>query len=88
MGGDRQPEIHLLFEGIHFGDLHLDFIAEPNDPPRAAANQVVALGIENVKIIGHGGKRDQAAHGQPGDIHEETEIAGISDQSGVALRMT
>ena len=40
----RQTEIHLLLEAVHFGDLHLHFVAEPDHAAIPAANQLGAVG--------------------------------------------
>ena len=40
----RQTEIHLLLETVHFGDLHLHFVAEPDHAAIPAANQLGAVG--------------------------------------------
>ena len=84
-GALGETEIDLLLERVHFGDLDLDLVAQPNDAARAAPDQVVSLRIENIKIIGHGGERHQTAHGEAGDIHEEPEVAGVRDECRVAL---
>jgi hypothetical protein len=75
IGVGSESKIHLLFETVNFGDLHFDFVAQADYAPRASANQVVSLGIKNIKVVRHGGKRYEAAHGQAGDIDEETEVA-------------
>ena len=83
-----EPEIDLLLERIHLGNLHLKPVSEPDDAPRAPANQMVALRIKNVEVIRHCGKRHQPAHRQAGNIDEETEVASVSDQRRVALRIS
>jgi hypothetical protein len=80
-----EAEIDLLLERVHFGHLDLDLVAQPNDAARAAPDQAVLLGIENIKVIGHGGEWHQAAHGEAGNIHEEPEVAGVRDECRVAL---
>ena len=44
--------VHLALEGVHLTDLDLDFIAQLENPPGAAANQLRARRIELIKIIG------------------------------------
>ena len=47
----HQLEIHLLFERIHFVNLHRDFIAERYNAAAASANEMVSSGVKNKKII-------------------------------------
>ena len=49
----RQLEIHLAFESIHLGNLHLEFIAQFDDPARPASDQLAAVGIELKKFKGN-----------------------------------
>jgi len=44
-------EIDLALEVVHFGDLHLDVVAELENAAGAAANEVGASGVEEVKVI-------------------------------------
>jgi hypothetical protein len=46
-----EAEIHLLLESVHFGDLDDDFIAETNDAAVATPDEVIARGVEHVKIV-------------------------------------
>ena len=49
--GSGELEVDLFFEGVNFGNLDFDFVAEPEDAPAAAANQMVSSGIKDVKIV-------------------------------------
>jgi hypothetical protein len=49
LGG--QPKIHLLFEAVHFVNLHRDLVAQLDDAAGAAAYEMVARLFEHVKII-------------------------------------
>ena len=53
----------------------------------AAADEVIAGGIKDVEIILNGGEGHQAAHGEVFDIHEETEVTDIDDESGILGRV-
>ena len=46
MGRIREPEVDLFFEPIHFGDLHIDAIAELDDAAGAAADHDAAVSID------------------------------------------
>src|SRR6266446_6655062 len=46
-----QREIDLALEGIDLGDLDFHFIAEFKDPPRAAAHELAARGIELIEVV-------------------------------------
>ena len=49
--GSGELEVDLFLEGVDFGNLDLDLVPETKDAPAAAANQVVARRIEDVKIV-------------------------------------
>ena len=73
-------EIDLLFEEIHLENLDGKFVAELDSFSGAAADEVVALGIENIEIVLNAGERDKATHGEVGNINEETEVADIGNE--------
>src|SRR5438105_1476317 len=79
-----EAEIHLFFKAVHLCDLHLYFVAEANDAAIATANQLALLRIKNVKVVFDAGEMHQAAHGEARYIDEETEVAHVDHQSGIA----
>ena len=50
-GLSGEAEIDLLFEGVHFGDLDFDAVAQADDAAGAAADEVVASGFEDEEVI-------------------------------------
>ena len=46
-----QSKIDLPLERVHFGHLHLDLIAQLDHTAAAAANQLIAIGLKNKKIV-------------------------------------
>ena len=70
----------MLFEGVDFGDLDTDAIAETDHAPGTAADEMVARGLKDEEVIVNCGERDEAAHGKAGDIDEEAEIANVGDE--------
>ena len=82
-----QTEIHLLFGGVHLGDLHLQLVAEADDAARAAADELIALFVVDIKIILHGGQRHETAHGQARHVHKEAEVPQIRHQGRISLQI-
>jgi len=78
-----KAEVHLLFERIHFRDLHGQFIAQGDHAARAAADEISPRFIEHVEIVFNRGQRDESAHGQPGHIDKETKIPHIGHEGGI-----
>src|SRR6185312_9153703 len=72
-------KIHLFLEAVHFGDLHLHFVAEPDHPARAASDEMAARFVEHIKIIFERGEMHEAAHRQTGNDHKKSEIAHVND---------
>src|ERR1043166_7996189 len=64
----REAKIDLLLERVHVRHLHLDFVAEANDAPRAPADEMIARRIEDIEVILHRRNRHQAAQAQVGHI--------------------
>src|SRR5436305_10774620 len=83
--GSGELEIDLFFEGVDFGNLDFDFVAEAKNAPGAAANEMVSRGIEDVKIVHQSGKRHEAGHAEARHIDEEAEVAHISDECRIAF---
>ncbi len=50
-GGLGEPEVHLPLKGVDLGNLHLDLVAEFEEPAGAPADKLAAPGIELIKII-------------------------------------
>ena len=48
-----QPEINLLFESVHFGNLNLYAVTQTHNAPVAPSDQMISFRVEYVKII-HG----------------------------------
>ena len=86
-GFHGQAEIHLFLCRVHLGDLNLQLVTETNNPARAAADELIALFVVNIKVVLHGGQGHEAAHGQSGDIHKETEVAQVRDQGWIMQRL-
>ena len=42
--------------------------------------RVIIVGVEDEEIVLHGGKRHESAHGEPGHIDEEPEVANFGDE--------
>ena len=82
-----QPEIHLLFGRIHLRHLHFHHVAEPDHPAGAAANELTALLVVDIKIVLHGGQRHETAHRQTGHVHKEAEIQQIRHQGRITGRL-
>src|SRR5437660_9666465 len=79
-------EVDLFLEGVDFRDLDFDFVAEANDAPTAAANQMVPRGIEDVKIVNQRRKRHEAGHAEARHIDEETKVVDVSHERRIAFR--
>src|SRR5438477_507820 len=75
-----EPKVHLFLEGVHRGNLHLHFLAEPDQAPAPPANEMAARRIEQVEIILQTGQVHQSAHPQIGHIYEKTKVADIDHE--------
>ena len=60
-------------------------VAQLDDAAGAAADEMAAGLVENVKIVLNGGEMHQAAHGQAGHVHKKSEIARVGDQGRILL---
>lgn len=49
-----QAEVDLLFEGVHFGHLDFDAVAQADNAAGAAAHEVVARGFEDEEVVDEG----------------------------------
>ena len=77
-------EIDLALEVVHFGDLHLDVVAELENAAGAASDQLRTGGVELIKIVTQTGERHQAAHAEARDIDKKAEVAHVGDERRVA----
>ena len=77
----------MFFEDVHFGDLDRDAIPEADNASGAAADEMVARRIEEIKIICYRRKRNQTGHAQAGHIDKEPHIAHVGHERGVTLRL-
>src|SRR6266568_8357903 len=73
-----QPEIHLLLEAIHLGDLHLHFVPHANHAPIPPSGQLAARLVELVEIVRDAGQVNQPAHRQARHVHEETKVPQVN----------
>jgi hypothetical protein len=80
-----EAEIDLFLGGIDFEDLDGDSIAEANDAPAPAADELVVMWFEHVEIIFDRREWDEAAHRETGNIDEEAEVAKIGNKGRVAF---
>ena len=67
----HQSEIHLFLERVHLVNLHDDFVAELDDAPGAAADEMPALRLEDEKIILDRRQMHQPAHAEFGHFHKK-----------------
>ncbi len=84
--GLRETEVHLLFEAIHFGNLHLQTIAQLDGAAGAASDDLESRRVEDVEVVRQRGEGHQAAQAQARDIDEKSEVSQVRHQRGIALR--
>ena len=50
-GPSGEEEVDLFFEGVHFGDLNFDAVAQADDAAGAAAHKVIARRFEDKEVV-------------------------------------